>query len=141
MYLKERLTYGQLDRASTQLAKVLKEAGCGQADRVCLLKPKSLPAIVSILGIIKADCTDVSIDPQSPAPRVRKIIDQCEPCVILGTGSVGTLLEEVLSLDGSPDTLAVGWVGLDKLQSDRVKVAVCLKSFQRMRVGKSIALS
>ena len=123
MYLKERLTYGQLDRASTQLAKVLKEIGCGRGDRVCLLMPKSLSAIVSIFGILKADCAYVPIDPQSPASRVRKIIDQCEPRVILGAGSVGTLLEEVLSADGPPNTLAVGWLGPDKLQSDRVKVA------------------
>lgn len=90
---------------------------------MCLLMPKTPPAIVSILGILKADCTYVPIDPQSPAPRIRKIVDQCEPRVILGAGSVGTLLEEVLNLDGSPDTLAVGWLGPDKLQSDRVKVA------------------
>lgn len=122
VYRKERLTYAQLDRASTQLAKVLNEIGCKRADRVCLLMPKSLPAIVSILGILKADCAYVPIDPQSPAPRVHKIIEQCEPRVILGAGSGGTLLEEVLSLDGSPDTLAVGWLGSDKLQSDRVKV-------------------
>jgi len=43
---------------------------------VCLLMPKSLPAIVSILGIFKADYMYVPIDPQRPAPRVRKIIDQ-----------------------------------------------------------------
>jgi amino acid adenylation domain-containing protein len=122
MYLKERLTYAQLDRASTQLAKVLKEIGCERGDRVCLLMPKSLPAIVSILGILKADCAYVPIDPQSPAPRVQKIIDQCEPRVFLGAGAVGTLLEEVLSLDGLPDSLSVGWLGPDKLQSDRVKV-------------------
>ena len=90
---------------------------------MCLLMPKSLSAIVSIFGILKADCAYVPIDPQSPASRVRKIIDQCEPRVILGAGSVGTLLEEVLSADGPPNTLAVGWLGPDKLQSDRVKVA------------------
>ena len=122
VYLKERSTYAQLNRASTQLAKVLKEIGCERADRVCLLMPKSLPAIVSILGILKADCVYVPIDPQSPASRVRKIIDQCEPRVILGAGSVGALLEEILSLERSPETLAVGWLGPDKLQSDRVKV-------------------
>lgn len=121
--LKERLTYGQLDRASTQLAKVLKEIGCERGDRVCLLMPKGLPAIVSILGILKADCAYVPIDPQSPAPRVRKIIDQCELRMILGAGSAGKLLEEVLSLDGSSDRLTVGWLGPDKLQSERVKVA------------------
>ena len=85
--------------------------------------PKSLPAIISILGILKADCAYVPIDPQSPAPRARKIIDQCEPRVILGAGSVEKLLEQVMSQDGLPGSLAVGWLGSEQLQSDRVKVA------------------
>lgn len=123
VYQQDSLTYRQLERASTQLARVLKEVGCRRDDRVCLLMPKSLSAIVGILGILKADCAYVPIDPQSPAPRVRKIIDQCEPRLILCAGSVSALLEEVLNREDSPDKLLVGWVGRGQLQSDRVKVA------------------
>lgn len=123
VYQDKRLTYGQLNRASTQLAKVLKEAGCKRGDRVCLLMPKSLPAIVSIFGILKADCAYVPIDPQSPAQRVRKIIDQCEPRVILGAGSAGKLLEEVLTQDGLSGTVTVGWLSSETRPSDRVKIA------------------
>lgn len=85
---------------------------------MCVLMPKSLPAIISILGILMADCVYVPIDPQSPAPRVRKIIDQCEPRVILGAESVEKLLEQVMSQDGFSGTLAVGWLGSEQLQSD-----------------------
>ena len=51
----ERLTYGQLDALSDQLARTLRAAGCGRGDRVCFLLPKSPLAIVSMLGILKAD--------------------------------------------------------------------------------------
>lgn len=120
---QDYLSYRQLDRASTQLAKALKEVGCKRGDRVCLLMQKSLPAIVSIIGILKADCAYVPIDPQSPAPRVRKIIDQCEPRAILCAGSVSALVEDVLNQEVSPDNLAVGWLGSARPQSDRINVA------------------
>ena len=117
------LSYRQLDRSSTQLAKALKDAGCKRGDRVGLLMQKSLPAIVSIMGILKADCAYVPIDPQSPAPRVRKILDQCEPRVILCAGSAGALLADVLGQETSPDAFAVGWLGPGQPQSDHLKVA------------------
>jgi len=123
VYQNSRLTYRELDRASTQLAKLLREVGCKRGDRVCLLMPKSLPAIISILGILKADCAYVPIDPESPAQRVRKVIDQCEARAILGAGSVGSLLEEVLGQDGLPNQLAVGWLGSERLQSECLNVS------------------
>src|SRR5215831_7366212 len=70
------LTYVELDRQSTQLARILRDVGCRRGDRVCLLMPKSLHAIIGILGVLKADCTYVPIDPQSPTQRVRKVFDQ-----------------------------------------------------------------
>ncbi len=113
-----QLTYYELDRASTQLARILKDLGCTRGDRVCLVMPKALPAMIGILGILKADCAYVPIDPQSPAQRVRKVIDQCEPRVIVGAGSVGKLLEEVVGQGGLPHQPALGWLGTERLLSE-----------------------
>jgi acyl-CoA synthetase (AMP-forming)/AMP-acid ligase II len=63
----ESMTYGELDRRSNQLARTLKNGGCEKGDRVCLLIPKSPTAIIGILGVLKADCIYVPLDPQSPA--------------------------------------------------------------------------
>src|SRR5437899_11170128 len=82
----DRLTYGQLDTLSNQLARTLKAAGCERGDRVCFLLPKSPLAIVSMLGILKADCIYIPVDPSSPAPRVAKIVRSGEPRVILEIG-------------------------------------------------------
>src|SRR2546427_8721548 len=46
MMAGDRLTYGQLDALSNQLARTLRAAGCERGDRVCFLLPKSPLAIV-----------------------------------------------------------------------------------------------
>ena len=84
----ERLTYARLEERSNQLARLLKEAGCKTGDRVCLLMPKSPTAIVSLLGIYKADCLYVPLDPAGPAARLAKIIASCEAKWILAAGPV-----------------------------------------------------
>src|SRR5689334_24121464 len=74
----QSLTYGEVERQSNQLARALKDSGCCRGDRVCLLAAKSPAAIVGMLGILKADCTFVPLDPHSPAARQRKIIESAE---------------------------------------------------------------
>src|SRR5262245_125711 len=95
IYKQERLPYGRLEQASNQLARLLKENGCQRGDRICFLVPKTPAAIITILGILKADCTYVPLDPSSPAPRLAKIIDACEPRWILAGGPVSSLLNQL----------------------------------------------
>jgi amino acid adenylation domain-containing protein len=79
----ERLTYGELDAASTRLAHALIEAGCRRGDRVCLLLSKSPWAVASMLGVLKADCAYVPVDLQSPTPRVARIVESADPVLAL----------------------------------------------------------
>src|SRR3989449_5017747 len=72
MMAGDRLTYGQLDALSNQLARTLRAAGCERGDRVCFLLPKSPLAIVTMLGILKADCSYIPVDPSSPARRAAR---------------------------------------------------------------------
>src|SRR5207244_645859 len=105
-----RLSYGELDAASNRLARTLQAAGCARGDRVCLLLPKSPMAIVSLLGVLKADAIYVPIDVASPAPRVAKIVGSAEPRVILAAGRAATLLDELLRDAGLRDSAQVGWM-------------------------------
>jgi amino acid adenylation domain-containing protein len=73
-----RWTYGRLEAQSNRIARRLADAGCRRGDRVCLLMPKSPMAIAAILGIYKADCLFVPLDPSSPAPRLERIVRSCE---------------------------------------------------------------
>jgi amino acid adenylation domain-containing protein len=110
----EKLTYGQLERASNQLARLLKRAGCQKGDRVCFLMPKSPTAIVTMIGILKAGCIHVPLDPASPPLRTRRILESCENRWILAAGPVLPLLNE-LSHDASLRTrISVGWLQHEK---------------------------
>lgn len=106
----QRLTYGALEILSNQLARALKESGCRRGDRVCLLMPKSPLAIVGILGIYKADCVYVPLDPAGPAARLAKIVSACDCRRILATGGVARLLDELLGRDALCASRAVGWM-------------------------------
>ena len=108
-----RLSYGELDAASNRLARTLRAAGCGRGDRVCLLLPKSPTAIVSLLGVLKADAIYVPVDVSSPAPRVAKIVGSAEPRVILAAGRAATLLDDLLRDPGLRNSVRVGWMEHD----------------------------
>src|SRR5215475_4012493 len=100
-----RINYAELEEASNQLARQLRAAGCVRGDRVCFLTPKRVAAIISELGILKADCVYVPLDPSSPAPRLAKIVASCEPRCVLVAGSMALLLRETLaeaSLSAAP---------------------------------------
>jgi amino acid adenylation domain-containing protein len=105
-----RLTYAELDGLSTQVARLLKETGCQQGDRVALLMPKSPMAIVGLLGIYKADGIYVPLDPLSPVSRLKKILDSCENRWLLARGPVTSVLEDLLQEERWRQHLRVGWL-------------------------------
>jgi len=107
---RETLTYAQLEERSNQLARILKSGGCRKGDRVALLMPKSPTAIVGLLGIYKADCIYVPLDPASPASRLAKILDACDNTWLLAGGPVTRLLDELVANGGLPASISIGWM-------------------------------
>ncbi len=107
---QKKMTYAQLDQCTNQLARLLKAAGCKRGDRVCFLMPKSPAAIVSILGILKADCMHVPMDPSNPPARLAKIIECCENRWILAAGPVANSLDELLSDEKYRKSISIGWM-------------------------------
>ena len=105
-----RLTYAELDTLSTQLARLLKEAGGKRFDRVALLMPTSPAAIIGLFGIYKADCLYVPVDTASPVSRLKKILESCENQWILAAGPVTPLLKELVEDESWRRRLRVGWL-------------------------------
>src|SRR5262245_54045494 len=80
----ERISY---EEASNQLAGQLHAVGCVRGDRVCFLTPKSPAAIISELGVLKADCVYVPLDPAPPTPTPAPLEGKHLPAAeILQTG-------------------------------------------------------
>jgi len=110
VFKDQKLTYGELDAFSNQLARRLKLAGCRKGDRVALLVPKTPMAIVAIVGIYKADCVYVPLDPSNPAERLSKaFLSSMSRCVL---GSIATVNEvrELLANDKVPVSTVAGWL-------------------------------
>jgi amino acid adenylation domain-containing protein len=94
----DRLTYGELDRMSNQLARCLRDAGCERGDRIALLMPKSTAAIAALVGIYKAGCVYVPLDPAGPQSRLTTILDACECRLVLTGGTSPILSAPMLSV-------------------------------------------
>jgi amino acid adenylation domain-containing protein len=119
VYQKQRMTYAELEETSNRLGHLLKEAGCRKGDRVCFLIPKTPAAIITILGILKADCVYVPLDTSSPVPRLEKIVDACKPRCIIAGGPVNSLLDGLMADESRRNGTAIGWMGdggIDKIK-------------------------
>jgi amino acid adenylation domain-containing protein len=108
-----RLTYAELDTLSTQLARLLIEAGCKRLDRIALLMPTSPAAIIGLLGIYKAGCLYVPLDTASPVSRLKKILGSCENQWLLASGPVAPVLRELFEDQSWRARLRVGWLEHD----------------------------
>ena len=107
---QQRLTYGELDVASNRFARALKGAGCRRGDRVALLLPKSIEAIVAMFAALKADCIYVPLDPSSPSARLVHVLELCESRCILAMDSTAALLADIIEHGGLADSTQVGWM-------------------------------
>ncbi|MFJ7417309.1 amino acid adenylation domain-containing protein [Streptomyces uncialis] len=68
------LTYRDLDRGSSAVARRLREAGIRSEDPVAITIPSSADAIIAILGVLKAGGCFVPIDPAQPPSRRQALI-------------------------------------------------------------------
>ncbi|MEU5979697.1 amino acid adenylation domain-containing protein [Streptomyces sp. NPDC047315] len=68
------LTYRELDRRSSAVARHLREAGIRSEDPVAITIPSSADAIIAILGVLKAGGCFVPVDPAQPPSRQRALI-------------------------------------------------------------------
>jgi amino acid adenylation domain-containing protein len=107
---ESRLSYAEVDTLSTQVARLLRDGGCKQGDRVALLMPTSPMAIVGLLGIYKADCIYVPLDSSSPVSRLKKILESCDNQWLLATSAVTPVLTELMQDDRWRGRLRVGWL-------------------------------
>ena len=79
----ERVTYGELNIRSNQLAHYLQKIGVGAEVLVGLCCGRSLDLIVGMLGILKAGGAYLILDPSYPAERSSFMIEDAQLSVVL----------------------------------------------------------
>ncbi|WP_437913601.1 amino acid adenylation domain-containing protein [Sorangium sp. So ce302] len=108
-----RLSYGELDRRSDELARALVARGVRPGDRVALLAPKSAEAIVALVGTLKAAAVCAPLDVTSPAPRLVRMLRALEPCRLVIHPESGGLAARCLDELGDASVSEVLRLGED----------------------------
>ncbi|HYX23529.1 MAG TPA: amino acid adenylation domain-containing protein, partial [Thermoanaerobaculia bacterium] len=98
----ERLSYGDLEARSNQLARYLVRLGVLPGDLVGLCLERSVEMVVAILGVLKAGAAYVPLDPAYPQERLAFLVADSRPPVVLTQDSLAALLPEP-----GPDTRVV----------------------------------
>lgn len=96
----ERYSYDQLYARATQLAAELADRGVGPEQAVALMLPRSSRFLIAILAVLAAGGAYVPVDVKLPDKRVKSILRQANPVLILSECQYADLLEgPVLLLD------------------------------------------
>src|SRR6267378_3920190 len=74
-----RLSYGELEAGSNQVANWLLKSGAGKGSLVGVMCGESQEVIRAVLGILKAGCVFVPLDPTFPEQRLRQMLRQARP--------------------------------------------------------------
>ena len=71
------LSYGDLDRLATRLARLLTGRGIGPEDVVAVSVPRSIESVLALWAVAKAGAAYVPIDPSHPHARIAYTLGDC----------------------------------------------------------------
>ncbi|AOZ93093.1 non-ribosomal peptide synthetase [Paenibacillus crassostreae] len=91
------LTYSQLDRLSNQVAHMLVQKGVTKGEFVAIFMERSMDAIVSMLGVLKAGGAYIPLDPEHPDDRNSYIITDTQSHIVITKENFTSKLQELLS--------------------------------------------
>lgn len=83
IYKSEELTYKELDKSSSNIALYLNSISTKADSKVLLLLGRNFNMVIGLLSALKAKMTYIPVDISYPTARIQKIIDSCEPEIIL----------------------------------------------------------
>lgn len=82
-YRDRSLSYAELNRRANRLARHLLAQGAGAECRVAVCVEPSFDIAVALLGILKAGAVYVPVDPTYPPARVRDIVSDTTPKLVI----------------------------------------------------------
>ena len=83
IFENQQLTYRELNQRANHLAHYLKRRGVGPEVLLGICVERSLEMVVGILGIFKAGGAYLPIDPETPSERLKFMLDDAHPLLIL----------------------------------------------------------
>ncbi len=80
----QAITRGELDRNSNRLARVYKNLGVGEGDRITICVPNSIEFIQICFATWKLGATPQPLSSQLPANELQGLIELAEPALVVG---------------------------------------------------------
>lgn len=103
----QRLTYRQIDQASSRVAARLVALGVRHQDRIVLFLDNSSDAVISLFGVLKAGGVFVLLNPTMKAPKLRYILrDSGARAMITHPSKARVVTEATVN---SPDLEHIVW--------------------------------
>lgn len=119
------MTYAELDRKSNQFARLLRDDGVAEGDKVGISVERSMNMIVALMGILKAGASYLPLDRTYPAERISQIIVNSDLACLIRDNTASNIIngtvkeysiekmirrieevsDEKLALSYSPDNL------------------------------------
>ncbi|MCG8468290.1 MAG: amino acid adenylation domain-containing protein [Gemmatimonadetes bacterium] len=86
------LTYAEVIERTNALARRLRAAGVGRGAIVGVCYPRSVDQVLGFLGVMSAGAAYLPLDPEHPEGRIRQLIGDAEPRVVLAPSSLSRLV-------------------------------------------------
>ncbi|MCP2256430.1 non-ribosomal peptide synthase domain TIGR01720/amino acid adenylation domain-containing protein [Streptoalloteichus tenebrarius] len=96
------VSYAELDERANRLAHLLRARGAGPERLVGVALPRSVEMVVAVLAAQKAGAGYLPLDPDYPVERLRMMVEDADPVLVLTTGDAAGRLPAtapVLALD------------------------------------------
>jgi amino acid adenylation domain-containing protein len=88
-YDEQSLTYGELDALSNQLARCLVARGVTPGSIVAVCMHRTSGLIAAILGVLKAGCAYLPLDPDNPRKRIAHILEDGQAALLVTERALG----------------------------------------------------
>ena len=111
-------SYDDLNKAANKIARHLHEIGTGRGARIGIYLEKSIEAVSSVLGILKAGGVYVPLDCNSPIDRNGYIVSDCGIEVIITAVDQLEKVRELAAKKGLPKTVFLHSQGQLNLTGD-----------------------
>ncbi|HEV2228087.1 MAG TPA: amino acid adenylation domain-containing protein, partial [Steroidobacteraceae bacterium] len=107
LYQSEHCSYATLERRANQLAWHLIDCGIAPEDIVALSFERSFQMLIALLATLKAGAAYLPLDPQLPVERLRFMLEDARPRLLLSTRALAPRLpQEALCLEDLEPLLA-----------------------------------
>lgn len=105
---RESLSYGELVRRADRLARSLVSRGVERGEVVGVCLDRGVPLVVALLGVWRAGCAYLPLDPAYPASRLEFMVADAGARFVVGSGVAAEAAEVIAipaDIDGDADVV------------------------------------